>query len=186
MADPGFPRLVSLACHDLRTPLATIGGFAKTLNRAGELDERSGHFVELIDAAAEQMTELLELLGLAARIEAGHYEPALTSADTLELASRGGPRVHAIGTGAEVETDVAAVGAALAAFAVAASRHGGVDEVTWTVDGRALGLAPVNEAAATVLSGEQPKDLGSLVANRALGALDVAVQLDGDTLHVTF
>src|SRR5277367_6039267 len=93
MTDSGFPRLVSLACHDLRTPLATIGGFAKTLNRAGELDGSSIHFIELIDAAAEQMTELLELLALAARIEGGRYEPALTTADTLQLASHGAPFV---------------------------------------------------------------------------------------------
>ena len=35
MDDSRFPRLVSLACHDLRTPLATIYGFARTLNADG-------------------------------------------------------------------------------------------------------------------------------------------------------
>src|SRR5205814_2018492 len=34
-----FARLVSLACHDLRTPLATVVGFAHTLTRQGELEE---------------------------------------------------------------------------------------------------------------------------------------------------
>jgi signal transduction histidine kinase len=32
--DTSFARLVSLACHDLRTPLATVFGFARTLTRA--------------------------------------------------------------------------------------------------------------------------------------------------------
>ena len=31
--DSEFARLVSLACHDLRTPLATVNGFARTLTR---------------------------------------------------------------------------------------------------------------------------------------------------------
>jgi signal transduction histidine kinase len=38
-ADSSFPRLVSLAAHDLRTPLATIHGFAQTLIRMGDLGE---------------------------------------------------------------------------------------------------------------------------------------------------
>jgi len=83
MADSGFPKLVSLACHDLRTPLATVNGFAKTLSRTGGLAERESHFVDLIEAAAEQMTSLLDLLGLATRIELGRYEPTLADADTL-------------------------------------------------------------------------------------------------------
>jgi signal transduction histidine kinase len=186
MADAGFPRLVSLACHDLRTPLATIGGFAKTLTRGDELDERSGRFVELIDAAAEQMTELLELLGLAARIADGRYEPARAAADTLELATGGDSRVRAVGTGAQIETDAAAAAIALAALAAAARRHGGVAHVTWTVSGRELELATVTEAAGPVLTGEEPKDLGSLVAARTLAALDAAVALDGETLRVSF
>jgi len=33
--DNQFARLVMLACHDLRTPLATVHGFAHTLARLG-------------------------------------------------------------------------------------------------------------------------------------------------------
>jgi K+-sensing histidine kinase KdpD len=35
MTDPGLAGLVDLACHDLRTPLATVNGFTKTILRAG-------------------------------------------------------------------------------------------------------------------------------------------------------
>ena len=86
MDDSRFPRLVSLACHDLRTPLATIYGFARTLTRMEEHDERTGRYLGMIEEAAEQMTELLDELGAAARIEAGRWEPALREVDTLELA----------------------------------------------------------------------------------------------------
>ena len=53
MTGQRFARLVSLACHDLRTPLATVNGFAKTLTRGGTLGERESHFVDLIEAAAD-------------------------------------------------------------------------------------------------------------------------------------
>src|SRR5213592_5142205 len=84
--DTSFPRLVSLAAHDLRTPLATIHGFAQTLVRMGDLGEPKQRYLEMIDSAALQLAELLDELGVAARIEGGRYEPALQSADTLELA----------------------------------------------------------------------------------------------------
>src|SRR3989475_5999449 len=81
-----FPQLVSLAAHDLRTPLATVSGFAKTLIRTEVLEEPASRYVEIIEAAAGQMVELLDELGLAARIEAGRYQPSLREADTLALA----------------------------------------------------------------------------------------------------
>src|SRR4029079_12694892 len=106
-----FPRLVSLAAHDLRTPLATIHGFAQTLVRMGELGEPKQRYVEVVDAAASQLAELLDELGIAARIESGGYEPHLQSIDTLELArgaaqELGEDRVAVSGTGAEVRVDV--------------------------------------------------------------------------------
>jgi signal transduction histidine kinase len=33
-----FTKLVGLACHDLRTPLATVYGFARTITRAEGLE----------------------------------------------------------------------------------------------------------------------------------------------------
>src|SRR6266487_2588912 len=164
MADDRFPRLVSLACHDLRTPLATVYGFARTLTRAGELDERSSRFLGMIEEASQQMAELLDELGTAARIESGRWEPVSRPVDTLELVRTDDERIAVEGTGDEIEVDVAAVQRSLAALAVAAVRHGAAEQVTWQVDGRVFELSPVSEAAAPVVTGEQPKDLGALVA----------------------
>src|SRR5207237_4212835 len=75
--DTSFARLVSLACHDLRTPLATVHGFARTISRTGDLQEPQSRYVEMIEAASGQLAELLEELSLAARIEGGRYDPAL-------------------------------------------------------------------------------------------------------------
>src|SRR3982751_5109327 len=130
MEDDRFPRVVSLACHDLRTPLATVYGFARTLTRAGELDERSARFIGMIEEASEQMTKLLDELGVAARIQAERWEPALVEADTLELATSADERVSAVGKGTTVETDRESIARALEAFAIAAVRHGPVERVS--------------------------------------------------------
>ena len=185
MADQRFPRLVSLACHDLRTPLATVNGFAKTLNRTGSLAERESHFVDLIEAAADQMTSLLDQLGLAARIESGRYEPVLAAADTLELATSQDERITAEGTGETIETDVPAVRRSLESLARCASVHGPVPQVTWRVDGRTLTLAPLVGDAAAVVTGESPRDLGALVARLAIEHLGGSIASEGKSLRVS-
>src|SRR5437773_7003937 len=106
-ADTSFPRLVSLAAHDLRTPLATIHGFAQTLVRMGDLGQPKQRYLEMIDVASRQLAELLDELGLAARIEGGRYEPNLQPVDTLELAraaaaALGEERVRVVGPGGSV------------------------------------------------------------------------------------
>ena len=125
--DERFPRVVSLACHDLRTPLATIYGFARTLTRADELDERSQRFLSMIEEAAEQMTGLLDELGTAARIQAGRWEPGVREVSTLELAASDDERIDAVGDGVEIETEADVVARSLQALAIAAIRHGPVD-----------------------------------------------------------
>ena len=50
-----------LACHDLRTPLATVHGFAHTLGGSAELDDASARYVEMISTASGQLAELLDL-----------------------------------------------------------------------------------------------------------------------------
>jgi len=184
LAVPEFPRLVTLACHDLRTPLATVNGFAKTLLRSGELDEQSERFLALIGAAAEQMNDLLDLLGLAARIEAGSYEPSLRRVDTLELATSDDERVTATGESETIETDGPAVRRSLTGLAAAALRHGELDQVAWTVSGRELSLAPVPARVARVLTGEEPKDLGALVARVAIERAGVSMTVDGEALKI--
>jgi len=184
-ADERFPQIVSLACHDLRTPLATVYGFARTLTRAGDLDERSARFIAMIEEASQQLTDLLDLLGTAARIEAGSWEPTLRGADTLELATSADERIIATGEGEPVITEAGSVARALAALAICAIRHGPVDSVTWHVSGRTLELSPVTADAAPVVTGDVLRDLGSVIARRVLEELGGSVALSDGTLRVT-
>jgi signal transduction histidine kinase len=179
-----FPRVVSLACHDLRTPLATVFGFSRTLVRSDDLDERSARFIGMIGEAAEQMTELLDDLGASARIAANRWEPALREIDTLALARTADAAVPAEGSGEVVETEVESVGRALRSLARAARVYGRAEDVAWHVDGRLLSLAPVTADAAPVVLAEEIRDLGSIVARQVLEALGGSLELDGETLRV--
>jgi signal transduction histidine kinase len=188
--DTSFPRLVSLATHDLRTPLATIHGFAQTLIRMGELGEPRGRYMEMIDAASRQLGELLDELGLAARIEGGRYEPNLQAVDTLELARAaaeelGEDRVKVSGSGAEVRVDVDATRRGVTALVRCALRHGGLEEVECRANGAALEINPVADPAARVLLGEDLRDLGAAVAVILVRALDGSVEHDGERVLVS-
>jgi signal transduction histidine kinase len=184
-----FAKLVSLAAHDLRTPLATVSGFAKTLTRMGELEDPAARYVQMIELASAQMVELLDELGLAARIEAGRYQPNLLEADTLVLAhataeALGEDRVRAGGDGGAVRVDLEATQRAVSALAQCALRHGGVEVVDMTAAGPELTIAPITPASAPVVLGEDARDLGAAVAVRLVRALGGSVELDGETLHV--
>jgi signal transduction histidine kinase len=186
--DDAFARLVSLACHDLRTPLATVHGFATTLARGG-LEPPGDRYVEMIDAASAQLAELIDELSLAARIESGRYEPTLREADTLELAQAAAARleeerVRVSGSGAALETDAEAVERGLAALFQSALRHGGLDSVTVEVDGLEIRLAPVTAASAPVVLGEDLRDLGAGVAARLVARLGGSLSVDGETLAI--
>jgi len=181
--DDAFARLVSLACHDLRTPLATVHGFATTLARSGDLEPPADRYVEMIDAASAQIAELIDELSLVSRIESGRYDPTLRMADTLELAQAaaarlGEERVTVSGAGATIETDADAVERGLAALFQSALRHGGLDEVTVVVDGIEIRLSPVTPASAPVVLGEDLRDLGAAVAVRLVRRLGGSVSVE--------
>ena len=187
--DSSFSKLVSLAAHDLRTPLATVSGFAKTLIRGDSLEEPASRYVGMIDAAATQMVELLDELGLAARIEGDRYEPVLREADTLELArgaaaGLGEDRVRVAGEGGAVAVDLEATQRAVTALARCALRHGGVEVVDVTGSGAEITVGPITPASAPVVLGQDLRDLGAAVAVRLVRALGGSVELSGDVLHV--
>jgi signal transduction histidine kinase len=188
-ADSSFPRLVSLAAHDLRTPLATIHGFAQTLIRMGDLGEPKQRYMEMIDMAARQLAELLDELGTAARIEGERYEPSLQSLQSMELAQAaaaqlGEERVKVSGEGSEVHVDPESTERGISALAQAALRHGGLDEVELHVDGPTLTISPMTASSAPVVLGQELRDLGAAVAVRVVRALGGSVELDGETLIV--
>ena len=187
--DTSFARLVSLACHDVRTPLATVHGFAKTLTRTVELEAPSDRYVEMIEAASAQMAELLDELSLVARIESGRYDPGLREVDTLSLAQSaaerlGEDRVKIAGEGATVTTDAEAIDRGVSALVQAALRHGGLDEVEVVVRGTVIDVSPITDSSAAVVLGTDLRDLGAAVAVRLIEFLGGSVDVDDGTLTI--
>ena len=188
-AENSFVRLVSLACHDLRTPLATVYGFARTLARTDELSETHANWVAMIESASSQLGELLDELSLAIRIEDGRYRPAVGEADTAAFARAaaerlGEERVSVSGAGGVVRVDVEATERAVSALARCALRHGGLERISVAANGPELEIAPITKASAPVVLGADLRDLGAAVAVRLIDALGGSVSVEGETLVV--
>lgn len=186
-----FAQLVSLACHDLRTPLATASGFAHTLERLDEIGQPAERYIEMIGAATDQLAELLDLLSAAARIESGRFEPQLRPTDTRELADAAAGRIQdgrasVEGQGADVRADPDWAAASVSALAEAARRHGGLEQIALNVDGPVVSIAPIVDNAGPIAVGEDLRDFAAAVGTRVLQTGGVRLELDGETLRLIF
>jgi signal transduction histidine kinase len=191
VASPSFAQLVALACHDLRTPLATASGFARTLERVDEIGQPAGRYVEMIGAATDQLAALLDLLSVAARIEAGRFDAQRRPATTREVADAAAgklenERVSVAGEGTQVATDPDWAAVAVSALAEAARRHGGLERITMNVDGSELSITPIVDRAGVIAIGDELRDFAAAVGTRVLRAGGAAVELEGDSLRIRF
>jgi signal transduction histidine kinase len=181
---------VSLACHDLRTPLATAHGFARTLSRTGSLGEAETRYVDMIEQASAEIGELVDALGLLAQIESGRYQPALRPTDPLAIARgarelAGTEGIEVAGeSGAPVTVDAPAAERAIAALAVCMQRYGAVDRVHVDVADTRITLEPVKPEAAPVVLADDLRDLGAATARAVLEAFGGSLELAGEKLTV--
>jgi two-component system sensor histidine kinase KdpD len=185
----GFPNLVSLACHDLRTPLATIFGFARTLTRSEGLSPTFAEYASMIEMASDQLGELIDELSLAARIQNKRYDPKLEAVLVAELAAAaverlGDDRVRVSGEGGEVTVDPETAKRSVSALVQCALRHGGLDEVAVALEGAELRVTPITQSSAPVVLGQDLRDLGAAVAVMHIERLGGSVAVDGDALII--
>jgi signal transduction histidine kinase len=191
VASQSFAQLVSLACHDLRTPLATASGFARTLERLDEIGHPAKRYVEMIGAATDQLANLLDLLSAASRIESGRFDPQLRPANTRALADAAAARLEderasVAGEGAEVRADPDSAATSVSALAEAARRHGGLERITLTVAGPTISIAPIVENAGAIAMGDDLRDFAAAVGVQVLQTSGASLQLDDEALRVTF
>jgi signal transduction histidine kinase len=191
VAPQSFAQLVSLACHDLRTPLATASGFARTLQRLDELEPPADRYVEMIGAATDQLADLLDLLGAVTRIESDRFEPQLHGTTTRELADDAARRIESgraavEGDGAAVNADREWAAVCLSAVAEAARRHGGLEQITMRVEGPLVAVTPIVDNAGAIAMGDELRDFAAAVGVQVLQRSGAAVRLDGTSLHVRF
>ena len=187
--DRQFAELVSVACHDILTPLATVYGFARTLEQL-PLEPPAPRYLEMIGAASAQIDDLVDQLRLVARIEAGRYDPALVERDSLELALEAAARleegrVTVSGRGARVLVDPEPTARALSQLARAAARFGGHESVALDVDGAELVVSPLSRAAQPVVLGEEPRELAAPAAALLIRALGGTLEARDETLVIS-
>ena len=181
-----FVQAMSIACHDLRTPLAVVFGFARTLART-ELPPPTDRHVQMIVDASGQLEELIDEMSIVVGIHGGRFSPSLTEVDSLELARSAAAeleagRVEVGGSGQTVRVPERETRRAIRQLARAASRHGGVDSVRLDVDGALLAIAPVTRISAPVLLGENSNELGALAAAALVRAVGGSVGVEDDRL----
>lgn len=184
-----FAELVSVACHDILTPLATVYGFARTLEQL-PLEAPAPRYVEMIGAASAQIDELVDQLRLVARIESGKYEPVLAERDSLQLAREAAERleegrVNVTGTGGPVRVDPEPTVRALSQLARATARFGGHESVDLEARGTELFLSPLSRTAQPVVLGDEPRELAAPAAAMLIRALGGGVQARDEALVIS-
>jgi signal transduction histidine kinase len=196
MSDARVGALLAGFAHDLRTPLATIYGFAKTIERQGDLSETQARFLGLIADAAADMDRMIENLTLVGHVLEGRWVPDPVPIATDALAALvvtavrprpdGRPVELTAGVAGTVATDPARAPGALALVAEAALRlDPGCPAATVapTLDG--IRIAPFADHLVAVVA-EPGRDVPVEAARMALERLGGAIAADGATVVVRF
>jgi len=189
-------RLMSAVAHDLRTPLATIYGFAKTIERGGGLDERQERFLGLILAAAADMDRMIENVSTVGHIAEGRLSVEKASVDSMAVAAAaveavperpdGRAVVLRRGVSAPVDTDIERAARAIALVAEAALRlEPGRPEAYCRADGEAIRCGPFSEALLPGLEAHG-RDVPVETARLLLAHLGATLTTEGDELVARF
>jgi signal transduction histidine kinase len=194
-----FPKLVREACHDVRTPLATAYGFARTLERIGGLDEQQQRYLRFIVAACEEQTRLVDAVATVARRASGTLSAKLARVDlgqaALDAAADveqrlGDGRCVALVNGGDtalVLADEEHVPLALATLAEAALRlEPSLREVGMECSGTRITLGPVSADAMEEISAEDGRDVRVVAARALLALSNVAVHTQDRNLVLDF
>jgi signal transduction histidine kinase len=189
-------RLMSAIAHDLRTPLATIYGFAKTIERGGGLDERQERFLGLIIAAAADMDRMIENVSTVGHIaeermtvdDAPIATDALAAAalDAVPVRPDGRRVVLRPGAGDLVRTDADRAARAVALVAEAALRFEPTrQEAYLQADGTSIRSGPFS---AQLLPGLEAhgRDVPVETARIVLAYLGATLVTEGEELVARF
>ncbi len=78
-------KFLSMAVHDVRTPLASVKGFSEMLGKSPNLGPKEKRFASYISRASEQINRLVGDLTDLALIEAGKYKLEMSSFDLNDV-----------------------------------------------------------------------------------------------------
>lgn len=88
--------MLSDIAHDLRTPITTIGGYAKALNDGlVASDEKRTEYLEAIERKAERMGDLITLLFEYVRLDSENFSLRVENVDITELLRKNAALLYA-------------------------------------------------------------------------------------------
>lgn len=88
---------ISLASHQLRTPLSTLQWYIELLNTEGKVSKEQQEYVNEMTIAAKRMSNLIDSLLHAARLEGGDITPHNNTVDLTAIIADLGEELRALG-----------------------------------------------------------------------------------------
>jgi signal transduction histidine kinase len=96
MAEESYPRLISLAVHELRTPASVVGGYLRMLQRDTDepLGERQRKMVDEAEKSCARLVSLIAALSEVAKLDEGLIAMSMAETDLFPLVADAADSVH--------------------------------------------------------------------------------------------
>lgn len=183
------------ACHELRSPLAVVYGFARMLEGGVELDEAStAKYVGQIVRSAERLDHMLDELSKLGRIAAGRIHPQLEHApiraiiDDVTATSTNDGRVSVDpGADVSVRVDSSWLAEALQSTVDGLCFGDGIDvRITWQHEPHSVHIHIVPNSTFPMVDVEPDKSgLGISLARMRVVAMGGTYEGSGDRIVIT-
>jgi len=182
------------ACHELRSPLAVVYGFARMLEGAPDLNESTAKYVGQIVRSAERLDHMLDDLSKIGRIAAQRLHPQLEHVplrsviDDLCATSTNDGRLHVdAGADVTVRVDPSWLTEALQATIDGLCFEEGIDlRLTWRHEPHEVQLHVVPNSSFPMIDVEPEKSgLGISLARVRIVSMGGSFEGSGDRLVIT-
>ncbi|MDP6562124.1 MAG: HAMP domain-containing sensor histidine kinase [Candidatus Peribacteraceae bacterium] len=97
---------ISLASHQLRTPLSSLEWYIELINDKNNLNTEQQEYVKEMDVAAKRMSNLIDALLHAARLEGGDITPHKNTVELTSLVTDLGDELRSMGKKKKIATKV--------------------------------------------------------------------------------
>jgi K+-sensing histidine kinase KdpD len=183
------------ACHELRSPLAVVYGFARMLENGATIDDAArDKYVGQIVRGAERLDQMLDDLSKMGRIAAGRmhaqleHVPLRSIVDDLCATSTNEHRLHVDpGTDVTVKADAAWLTEGLQAVVDGLCFEDGIDvRLTWRHEPHEVHMHIVPNSSFPMIDVEPEKSgLGLSLARMRIVAMGGAFDGSGDRIVIT-
>jgi len=183
------------ACHELRSPLAVVYGFARMLENGGNIDEAAtAKYIGQIVRSAERLDSMLDDLSKLGRIAATRMHPQVESVhlqplvdDLVATSANDGRLSVEPGPDVAVKVDPAWLSESLQSIVDGLCFEDGIDvRITWHHEPHEVHLHIVPNSSFPMIDVEPEKsNLGISLARMRIVAMGGAFEGSGDRVVVT-